>query len=253
MATADGDGRAVTQPTSERDRVKQRLAKLLNMTLDNGASENEAMMAADKAAELMAFYDIEASELSVRSARAIKQTVRARKYGNMIIGAPVARHIAQLCDCMYWGSTEETGKHYTFFGLPVDAEIAAYLFDLISNGIVAEVAIYKASPDYLTSTATHGRTLVSSFIAGMEDRICARLDALREEKQSAIHKATGRSLVVIKAAQIAEDFKATGIRLVSSGIRRSTGGSGYAHGQAAGERVPLSSGVGARRSAGMLP
>ena len=61
-----------------------------------------------------------------------------------------------------------------------------------------------------------------------------------------------RSLVVIKAAQIAEDFKATGIRLVSSGIRRSTGGSGYANGQAAGERMPLSSGVGARRSAGML-
>jgi len=124
----------VTQPTSERDRIKQRLAKLLNMTLDNGTSENEAMMAADKAAELMAFYDIEVSELSVRSARAIKQTVRTRKYGNMIIGAPVARHIAQLCDCMYWGSTEDTDKHYTFFGLLADAEIAAYLFDLISNG-----------------------------------------------------------------------------------------------------------------------
>jgi len=170
----------------------------------------------------------------------------------MIIAAPVARHIAQLCDCMYWGSTEETGKHYTFFGLPADAEIAAYLFDLINNGIVAEVGIYKASPDYLTATETHGRTLVSSFIAGMEDRICARLDALREEKQSAIQKATGRSLVVIKGAQIAEDFKATGIRLVSSGIRRSTGGSGYANGQTAGDRLPLSSGVGARRSAGIL-
>ena len=242
----------MTQPTTERDRVKQRVAKLLNITLDKGASENEAMIAAERAAELMAFYDIEASELSVRSARAIKQTVRARKYGNMIIAAPVARHIAQLCDCRYWGSTEETGKHYTFFGLPADAEIAAYLFDLINNGIVAEVGIYKASPDYLTATGTHGRTLVSSFIAGMEDRICARLDALREEKQSAIQKATGRSLVVIKGAQIAEDFKATGIRLVSSGIRRSTGGSGYTNGQAAGDRLPLSSGVGARRSAGML-
>jgi hypothetical protein len=86
----------------------------------------------------------------------------------------------------------------------------------------------------------------------MEDRICARLDALREEKHSAIQEATGRSLVVIKAAQIEEDFKATGIRLVSSGIRRSTGGSGYANGQVAGDRLPLSHGVGARRSAGML-
>ena len=95
----------MTQPASERDWVKQRIAKLLNMTLDNGASENEAMMAADKAAELMAFYDIEASELSVRSARAIKQTVRVRKYGNMIIGAPVARHIAQLSAALARGNT----------------------------------------------------------------------------------------------------------------------------------------------------
>jgi hypothetical protein len=86
----------------------------------------------------------------------------------------------------------------------------------------------------------------------MEDRICARLDVLREEKQSAIQKATGQSLIVIKVAQIAEDFKATGMRLVSSGIRRSTGGSGYANAQAAGDRLPLSPGVGARRSAGML-
>ena len=80
----------MTQPTTERDRIKERVAKLLNLTLDKGASENEAMMAAEKAAELMAFYDIEASELSVRSTRAIKQTVSARKYGKMIIAAPVA-------------------------------------------------------------------------------------------------------------------------------------------------------------------
>ena len=64
----------MTQPTTERDRIKERVAKLLNLTLDKGTSENEAIMAAEKAAELMAFYDIEASELSVRSARATKQT-----------------------------------------------------------------------------------------------------------------------------------------------------------------------------------
>ena len=72
---------------------------------------------------------------------------------------------------------------------PADAEIAAYLFDLISIGIATEVGIYKASSDYLTATGTHRQTLVSSFIAGMEDRICARLDALREEKHSAIQEA----------------------------------------------------------------
>jgi hypothetical protein len=110
----------MTEPTAERDKIKERVAKLLNVTVDRGASENEAMAAAEKAAELMAFYDIEASELSVRSARAIKQTVQARKYGSMIIAAPVAHHIAQLCDCMHWGGTEEAGSSPPAIGKAID-------------------------------------------------------------------------------------------------------------------------------------
>ena len=48
---------------TERDKIKQRIAKLLNRTTDKGASEAEAMQAAERAAELMAHYDIQASEL----------------------------------------------------------------------------------------------------------------------------------------------------------------------------------------------
>ena len=51
----------MTQPTTERDRVKQRVAKLLNVTLDKGASENEAMMAAEKAATSRGWRSIAAT------------------------------------------------------------------------------------------------------------------------------------------------------------------------------------------------
>ena len=37
---------------SKRERVKEKIIKLLNVTRDRGASENEAMMAAERAAEL---------------------------------------------------------------------------------------------------------------------------------------------------------------------------------------------------------
>jgi hypothetical protein len=82
---------------SERDRVKERVTKLLNMTTDRGATEAEAIQAAERAAELMAQFDIEASELSIREARAIKQTAIVRKYGNLNVAVPCARHIGQLC------------------------------------------------------------------------------------------------------------------------------------------------------------
>lgn len=266
MATADGEGSAMSEPTTERDRIKQKVAKLLNMTVDRGASEAEAMAAADRAAELMAHYDIEASELSIRSARAVEQRVAVRKYGSLNIAMPCARHIAQFCDCKYWLSTETDPRDedlpevwqrkeraVAFFGLPADAEIAAYLFDLITNVISAEIDIYKVSADY-QSDGVNGRTAITSFIKGMEETINSRLDALRDEKHQTVQQSTGRSLVLLKEAQIEEDFAATGIRLVSGGGSYRGGGSSGAEasGRAAGGRVSLSSGVGAGRSAGAL-
>jgi hypothetical protein len=238
----------------ERDKIKERVAKLLNVTLNRGATESEAMTAAERAAELMAHYDIEASELSIRSARATKQSVAVRKYGSMNIAAPVAHHVGQLCDCMHWWSREIDPRDtdlptlwqrrvstIVFFGLPADAEIAGYLFDLISNTIVAEIEVYKESANYQreVEAGVNGRTAITSFVNGMEETICSRLDAMRDEKHQVVREATGRALVIVKEEQIKADFEATGIKL-STGYE-STRGAGSAgasaSGRAAGGRV----------------
>jgi hypothetical protein len=226
---------------TERDKIKERVAKLLNLTTDRGASEAEAMQAAERAAELMAHYDIQASELQIKSARAIALHSVIRRYGNLRIAVPVARHIATLCDCKYWLDAEHG---VTFFGLPEDAEVASYLFDLISNGILAEMDIYRTSREY-RSSAKNGRALVNAFINGMEDRIGERIEALGKVKRRTVQEATGRALVLVKEAQIEEDFAATGIRLVRGGgsYRWGAGREGYATGAAAGGRVRLSAGV----------
>jgi hypothetical protein len=239
--------------TSEREKTKQRVAKLLNMTCDRGASESEAMMAAGKAAELMAHCDIEASELSLRSVRAIKKASLMRRYGRRIIANHCGYYVAQLCDCMFW----RTDDHFVFFGFPEDAEIAAYLFDLVSYGILADVDIYKATPGYRAeakSTRVGGRALVGTFIAGMEDRICDRLAASRDEKARTIQEATGRSLVVVKAEQIKGDFEATGIILGRARSSRSVlwSEAAYGSGKAAGDNLSLSPGVRSGRVAGLL-
>jgi hypothetical protein len=254
---------------TERDKIKERVAKLLNMTRDRGVTESEAMLAAEKAGELMAHYDIQASELAVRSSRAIQQVVTVRKYGSMKIAAPVAHHIAQFCDCMHWHSPEidprdtdlpacwqRTVSTIVFFGLPADAEIAGYLFDVISNAIVAEIDVYKTTPEYQCEieAGVNSRSAITSFVDGMEQTICGRLDTMRDTKHQAVQEATGRALVVVKEKQIKEDFAATGIKLVSgSGSYRGAGSAdANASGRAAGGRVSLSSGVGTGRSTGTL-
>jgi hypothetical protein len=254
---------------TERDKIKERVAKLLNVTVDRGASDAEAMFAADEAARLMAHYDIEAGELSIRSARAIKQTAAVRKYGSMNIAGPCARHVAQACDCMYWYDGEIDPRDadlpevwqrsvpvVVFFGLPEDAELAAYFFDQISNSISAHIATYKESADYQREleAGVNGRTAITSFVNGMEEAINRTLDAIRDEKHQVVEQATGRALVVLKEEQIKEDFATLGIKLVrGGGSYRGEGSAGAkASGRAAGGRVSLSAGVGSGRAAGAL-
>jgi hypothetical protein len=247
---------------TERERVRERVAKLLSMTLDRGVTENEAMTAAEKASELMAHWDIEASKLAVRSSRAIQQEATIRKYGSLNIAAPVAHHIAQLCDCLYWRSAPHVDPQdidlppswqriidtFVFFGLPADVEIAGYLFDVISNAIDTEIDAYKATPDYQCEieARVNGRTAITSFVSGMETRLCDRLDAMRDGKRQTVQEATGRSLVIVKEEQIKADFEATGIKLQmrAASYRGAGSASATASGRAAADRVKLSPGIG---------
>jgi hypothetical protein len=140
---------------------------------------------------------------------------------------------------------------HVFFGLPHDAEIAAHLLDTISNGILAEADIYKASPHCALAEGRarqeygiDGRAVVGTFITGMEDRICGRLRVLRDGKEKAVQEATGRSLVIVKAEQVKKDFEALEIKLRHRRTRQSVWSAAtYRSGAAAGDRIPLSRGV----------
>ena len=229
----------------EREKVKERVAKLLNVTLDRGASENEALLAAEKAEELMVHYDIQLTELSLRSARAVQKTVLFRRYGNRRLALENSLNIAGLCDCMCW-----LGKlKITFFGLPHEAEIAAHLFETISNCVAAEIDIYRNSNAFAAekkaNSGLHSRIIIGDFIDGIEKRLNARLKELDASKAQTIHEATGRSLVPVKMEQIKEDFKVTGIKLytIYSYGRRTSSSAAYRSGMAAGDRISLSPGV----------
>ena len=232
---------------SERERVKAKVVKLLNVTRERGASENEAIMAAQRAAELMTHFDIEASELSIRSTRSAEKIAKKRRYGSRQIATSCAHLVAQLCDCMTWHYPDR----HVFFGLPHDAEIAAHLFDTISNCILAEANIYKANPGFARTAerarqeyGIDARAVVGTFVTGIEDRICRRLRALRDGKEQAVEEATGRSLVIVKAEQVKKDFEALEIKLRHRRTRQSVwSAAAYRSGTAAGDRIPLSRGV----------
>lgn len=242
--------------TQEREKVKLKIVKLLNVTISNGAAEAEAMAAAEHAAKLMEHYDIQASELQIRNSTAVQVRMRCPRYINKRVGQGCFRNLARLVDCMYW--TNSGTDDWTLFGLPQDTELGEYLYDVISRAVLAETLAFGRTEKYkvLREEGYSANGLRVDFLMGMEDKIASRLYELwRDRRQNQEKEVTGRSLVLVKDEVIKDEFKKTGIRLVSTEgpqIRGNVSGAAIAAGERAGLKVQLGSAMSGKVSGGLL-
>lgn len=238
---------------TERDKVKQKIVALLAKTEGNGASEHEALAAAEKAAELMAHYDIEATELDFKSRSCVKKETEFRTYGRLVLGDGFAVSLARLCDVKCW-LDPRSGKQ-VFFGFDSDAEIAVFLYDTLCSAIESEIEKFKNSDEYAIEQMRgyNGRSLVTSFIHGMTGRISGRLSDMAHEKRATVQRATGTALVPVKEAQIAAEFEDLGMSLVSRRTTRTVRNRrALGAGVNAGNRVNIGAGVAGTKTGGLL-
>lgn len=232
-----------------KDRIKEKIEALLSKTVDNGCTEDEALAAAEKAAQLMLQYEIEVGEIGLRRDAATCKAIWVPYafYGRRPIGGGVAVGAAELFGCRVWA----TGKQVCFFGLAQDAECAARTFQTITAAMLAEMARFKNSETYRTTQAchgTHGKSLMISFLAGMGRRLYARLVELKNAGDRARNAAAaggGTSLVVVKEAIVSDELAKLGLRIGAARKSRTTlrSHSAFSAGAAAGDRVALNKSV----------
>jgi hypothetical protein len=200
----------------EREKAKRKIIALLNKTVDRGATEEEAMAAAEKAGELMAFYDIESGELEFQEKNIVKEVVTFRSY----LQRPYisTSGIAKLCQCRNWRNTGT--DTYTFFGFKSDVEIAVAMFSYLED------AAYRASRDFRHSAeftkfvadGYDGKSVVSAFNKGFDSRLYTRLVELAKDRNSRVVLSTGTSLVPMKEAEIDRELNAQGVVLRNRSI-----------------------------------
>lgn len=231
-----------------KDRIKAKIEALLSKTVDNGCTEDEALAAAEKAAQLMLQYEIEVGEIGLRRDAATCKAIWAPLafYGRKPIGGGVAVGAAQLFGCRAW----QDGKRVCFFGLAQDAECAARTFQTITAAMLAEMARFKRSETYRTTQAchgTHGKSLMTSFLAGMGRRLYARLVELKNAGDLARNAAAGggTSLVVVKEAIVSDELAKLGWQIHAPRKSRTTlrSHSAFNAGVYAGNRVALNKSV----------
>jgi hypothetical protein len=188
-----------------KDSILAKVRALMARTVENGATEAEALNAAAKAADLLDKHGLSMKAVDFKQDKGTLARVRVHDHPIR----RVASAIAHFCDCRVWISN---GEELVFLGHSDDAEFAEQLTDHLYNAMEYEWLIACFNNPKLTQG--RGRTRLGNrndFLFAMAARLNERLYQLKEERHQV--SSDGTALVPYKAAQVEEWFKAMGVRL----------------------------------------
>jgi hypothetical protein len=231
------------------DKLKTRIQALRAKTIGNGCTEDEALSAAAKVAELLDRYDLSLTDVEMRAApcdRCEFETHRKKRIPlDDCIGA-----VANFCDCRVWREKNPAGEtRYVFFGLRSDIEVAHYLTELIDSAVRSEQGRYKTTPGYLRFRHQERHLANASFALGMVASIADKLTAMKAGRD-AVNSGSGRALVVLKAAIVDEELEKLDLKLrVRRSASRMVSMTAYEAGGLAGAALAINPGIGDTKGA----
>jgi hypothetical protein len=226
------------------DKLKLRIQALRAKTIDNGCTEDEALSAAAKVAELLDRYDLSLTDIDIREApceRRAYETYRKKRIPlDDCIGA-----IANFCSCRVWREKNQAGEsRYVFFGLRADIEVAHYLAELIDAAVRSELGRYKTTSGYGRFRHNERHLANASFALGMVASIAEKLTAMKASRDQ-VNQSTGRGLVVLKASIVDDEFGKLGLNLrAARSAGRTVSMTAYEAGGVAGSSLAINPAVG---------
>lgn len=202
----------------ELESVKRKIKALCARTVDNGCTEAEALVAADKIADLLSTFNLSMSEVELYGQKCETVTFTTNKTKDGVYYSWSG--IAKLCGVRVWRTIGR--KHYTwnFFGLEQDVALAKYLCEVINTSLQTAIAEFRETPVWTEYTG-HRRTLTANYYRGFGNRMDSRLKQLARdnaEKEAEANKYHAETTVQIGAtddAKVAAAKATTGTALIS--------------------------------------
>lgn len=166
--------------TNVNEKVIEKIRKLLEMTTENGCSENEAMVAALKAQKLMAEYDLELIDIKTEKIteeigeERVDTTVKVHASTKWKLSLAVI--IAKNFRCKVF--TEGTNL-VVFYGFKSDAKIAGNVFKfLFETGTKLGMKYYRQLCKEDKNTRGAANTYLTGFCKGIEEVLGKQCKAL---------------------------------------------------------------------------
>lgn len=231
-----------------RDAVSRRINALLAKTVENGATEEEALSAAEKARELMDKHRLTQTDLEIEAEPVENIFLDREMKTNMAPADYCLGGIGKLCGVKIWYETRQGVRRLRLLGLKQDVEMASYLYKMIEGTIdVVHRAWARENLVSSKANAQYNRRAVSAYRVGMATRIDQRLHEMARDRDGTAKTGSGTALVVVKDQAVEAAFAKLGINLTSSHMSGMSArdAAAYSAGKAAGDRVNLSRPVGA--------
>lgn len=233
-----------------REAVARRVRALLAKTTENGASEAEAIAAAEKARQLLDAHRLTQADCEIEAEPI--EDIQIDRPNNLKFAAVdyCLPGIDAYCGVKTWFHKRHGIRRVRMIGLKSDTEMAVYLYRLIANTIQLESAKFMRQKQ--TGDATISRRLRQSFQIGMSGRVNQRLQDMAKALEPTARTATGTALVVVKTQVVDAAFDRLGLKL-GKGLdgMRVRARDAYAEGRVAGDRVNLSQPLDARYTAAL--
>jgi hypothetical protein len=209
-----------------------------------GCTEEEALAAAEKVADLLDRHGLSLGELEFRAqpCAGIGIQTNRRRFAPVDSCVP---GIAAFFDCRVWlEQVDGRPLRYVFFGLRGDVAAAQYLYDLVERAFLTETSAFRASTLY-SRMAGARRSATHSFQIGLGRGICDKLAQIQAARDASRRSASGRDLVPVKAAMVDEEVAKLGLDLHARelGRGRRVLADAFAAGQAAGQRFEYRPGI----------
>lgn len=229
---------------TEREKIAARIRALLQKTVDNGCTEDEAVAAAAKAAELLQRYNLTVDEVEMRASPFSRHTEQhSDPVGERLW--KVAAAIGELTGARFWTSPVGAPVEITFFGFDHEVQIARYLLEICTRAMRNEAAKLERTVALLVESARRRRIL--PFLDGMADRLARRIRDLVPPQP------TGTGIMVLHRELIDAALKAEGVALENRKTRNSRDlEPSYLEGQLAADRVSLNKGLSGSQAARAL-
>lgn len=219
-----------------REALLARIRALAAMTVENGCTEAEALVAAAKLAKLLADHNVTLDEAQMRASPFDQHEEQHEgEVGTRLW--KVAAGISVLTDTRYW--TSAPGVHPVeigFFGFDHEVAVARYLLDVCAGAMRRAEREMNAS---LALIRPARRALqIRPFLDGMADRLGERIAAMKTSTPA------GRGLVVLRDQLIAAELARIGLNIKTrTTLGSRTHDDAYRAGRQAADQVALNRGV----------